>query len=167
MAFVAPCPLRSFSPVALTPARVSMCAAQIQKPEVCGAGMARVVAANEASVAALGCRAWPIWTCEASKFPWKCMPSSCSLSAAYTTLVRTAPLTLTLEFVARSFVLDDDDEVCFLLKGAVVVTDKATGKTMEVKAGDIAMFPKDMECTWDVSEAIEKHYDFGYVSDTA
>lgn len=72
MAFISPLLLRSTSPASLRPG-LSMCTAQLQKPEKCGAGMARVVAASEASVAALGCRAWPTWTCEASEFPWKCM----------------------------------------------------------------------------------------------
>lgn len=54
-----------------------------------------------------------------------------------------------------------DDELCLILEGDVVVTDKATGEQMRVKAGDIAFFPKGMSCEWNVSESIHKHFIFG------
>jgi uncharacterized cupin superfamily protein len=31
---------------------------------------------------------------------------------------------------------------------------------VEVQAGDLATFPAGMSCTWDVKEAISKHYNF-------
>lgn len=35
-----------------------------------GSAMARVVAADDHTLAALGCADWPTWSCEASRFPW-------------------------------------------------------------------------------------------------
>lgn len=31
---------------------------------------------------------------------------------------------------------------------------------VEFGAGDLVEFPKGMKCTWDVSEAVDKHYNF-------
>jgi uncharacterized protein len=42
----------------------------VQRPEDCGAGMRRVQAANEDTVAALGCRSWSKWSCEVKDQPW-------------------------------------------------------------------------------------------------
>jgi len=36
----------------------------------------------------------------------------------------------------------------------------AGGSPVEVQAGDLATFPAGMSCTWDVKEAISKHYNF-------
>jgi len=50
-----------------------------------------------------------------------------------------------------------------LLKGKVLVTPTgkwSSCKPTEVKAGDYAIFPDGMTCTWNVSDAIEKHYNF-------
>mmetsp|Transcript_16559 Transcript_16559/g.33883 ORF Transcript_16559/g.33883 Transcript_16559/m.33883 type:complete len:160 (+) Transcript_16559:198-677(+) len=55
----------------------------------------------------------------------------------------------------------DDDEICWVLQGDVIVTCKATGDTMRVQAGDVAFFPKGMSCTWNVSSPIRKHFCFG------
>ena len=49
------------------------------------------------------------------------------------------------------------------MKGAVLVTPTgkwASCKPTTVKAGDLVVFPDGMTCTWAVSEAIEKHYNF-------
>ena len=54
-------------------------------------------------------------------------------------------------------------ESAYVLKGKVLVTPtgKWSGcKPTEVKAGDYVIFPDGMTCTWDVTEAIEKHYNF-------
>jgi len=38
---------------------------------------------------------------------------------------------------------------------------RATGdEFMEIAAGDLVVFPKGMSCTWDVAEAVDKHYNF-------
>jgi len=31
---------------------------------------------------------------------------------------------------------------------------------VEIEAGDYVIFPAGMSCTWDVTEAIDKHYNF-------
>lgn len=47
-----------------------------------------------------------------------------------------------------------------MLSGRVVVTPEG-GEPVEIAAGDLATFPAGMSCTWDVKEAIRKHYKFG------
>jgi uncharacterized cupin superfamily protein len=52
----------------------------------------------------------------------------------------------------------DAVEICYILEGHVVVrTDQ--GET-EIKAGDLATFPKGLRCVWQVSSPIRKHYRF-------
>eukprot|EP00188_Purpureofilum_apyrenoidigerum_P001743 Plantae.Rhodophyta-Purpureofilum_apyrenoidigerum.ctg19902.p2 GENE.Plantae.Rhodophyta-Purpureofilum_apyrenoidigerum.ctg19902~~Plantae.Rhodophyta-Purpureofilum_apyrenoidigerum.ctg19902.p2 ORF type:complete len:124 (+),score=21.77 Plantae.Rhodophyta-Purpureofilum_apyrenoidigerum.ctg19902:194-565(+) len=82
--------------------------------------------ADEVTINKLGCRSWPTWGCEASKFPW-----------TY-----------------------DENEKCLLLKGEVTVTPDDGGEAVSFKAGDIVTFPEGMSCTWDVKEAVHKHYQF-------
>ena len=49
-------------------------------------------------------------------------------------------------------------ETCLLLEGKVTVSD---GKdSVSFGAGDMVIFPVDLECTWHISEAVKKHYDF-------
>ncbi|RAL43018.1 hypothetical protein DM860_009800 [Cuscuta australis] len=52
-------------------------------------------------------------------------------------------------------------ETCYLLKGKVKVYPTPTGcddKVVEIGAGDLVEFPEGLSCTWDVSEAVDKHY---------
>ncbi|CAI9755970.1 unnamed protein product [Fraxinus pennsylvanica] len=51
-------------------------------------------------------------------------------------------------------------ETCFLLKGKVKVYPDGSDEAVEFGAGDLVEFPKGMSCTWDVSEAVDKHYMF-------
>ncbi|XP_031099432.1 uncharacterized protein LOC116003669 [Ipomoea triloba] len=51
-------------------------------------------------------------------------------------------------------------ETCYLLKGKVKVYPDGTNEAVEIKAGDLVEFPKGMSCTWDVSEEVDKHYNF-------
>ena len=53
-----------------------------------------------------------------------------------------------------------DNESCYLLKGQVTVTPTDGRKPATFGAGDFVTFPKDMSCTWDVSEAVHKHFLF-------
>eukprot|EP01026_Neomeris_dumetosa_P004081 TRINITY_DN11091_c0_g1_i8.p2 TRINITY_DN11091_c0_g1~~TRINITY_DN11091_c0_g1_i8.p2 ORF type:complete len:145 (+),score=22.01 TRINITY_DN11091_c0_g1_i8:53-436(+) len=53
-----------------------------------------------------------------------------------------------------------DKETCYLLEGDVTVTPDG-GEPVDIKAGDMAVFPKGMSCTWDVKKPIRKHYKFG------
>jgi uncharacterized protein len=50
-------------------------------------------------------------------------------------------------------------ETCLILKGKVTVTDKK-GNSVSFGAGDFVVFPVDLECTWHVTEAVKKHYNF-------
>ncbi|XP_015881743.1 uncharacterized protein LOC107417641 [Ziziphus jujuba] len=51
-------------------------------------------------------------------------------------------------------------ETCFLLEGKVKVTPAGANESVEIGAGDLVEFPKGMSCTWDVSVAVDKHYNF-------
>ncbi|XP_043720103.1 uncharacterized protein LOC122667759 [Telopea speciosissima] len=56
----------------------------------------------------------------------------------------------------------DAKETCYLLKGKVKVHPDGHQDFVEFGAGDLVEFPKGMKCTWDVSEAVDKHYNFEY-----
>ncbi|KAG6479508.1 hypothetical protein ZIOFF_062974 [Zingiber officinale] len=50
---------------------------------------------------------------------------------------------------------------CHLPQGKVKVYPEGHGNEfVEIEAGDLVEFPKGMKCTWDVSVAIDKHYNF-------
>ncbi|XP_020252951.1 uncharacterized protein LOC109830183 [Asparagus officinalis] len=52
-------------------------------------------------------------------------------------------------------------EKCYLLEGKVKVYPQGHGNEyVEIGAGDFVEFPKGMNCTWDVSVAVDKHYMF-------
>ena len=53
----------------------------------------------------------------------------------------------------------DESEVCYLLKGKVVVKAK-DGQEVEFGAGDLVTFPKGLSCNWDIKEPVRKHYNF-------
>ncbi|HPF52104.1 MAG TPA: cupin domain-containing protein [Draconibacterium sp.] len=52
----------------------------------------------------------------------------------------------------------DQTELCYILEGEAVVTTEFEAYT--IKAGDFVMFPKGLECVWDIQSAIKKHYTF-------
>lgn len=54
----------------------------------------------------------------------------------------------------------DERETCFLLEGRVKVVPTG-GEAVELGAGDLVTFPKDMDCTWTITEPVRKHYTFG------
>jgi hypothetical protein len=81
--------------------------------------------ATEQELNRLGCKGWPIWTCEVSKFDWHY----------------------------------DEKETCYVLEGQVTVT--AKGQTVSFGPGDIVTFPQGLDCVWDVSAPVKKHYKFG------
>jgi len=54
----------------------------------------------------------------------------------------------------------DEQETCFILEGkAVVETD--SGEKVEFGKGDLVVFPKGLDCIWEIKEDIRKHYKFG------
>jgi uncharacterized cupin superfamily protein len=54
----------------------------------------------------------------------------------------------------------DEQEVCYLLEGDVVVTPDG-GAPVTIAAGDLVTFPAGMSCVWQVRQAVRKHYRFG------
>ncbi|HIJ52461.1 MAG TPA: cupin domain-containing protein [Planctomycetes bacterium] len=52
-----------------------------------------------------------------------------------------------------------EQETCLLLEGKVTVMDGTN--SVSFGAGDLVVFPEDLECTWNVQEAVKKHYKFG------
>jgi uncharacterized cupin superfamily protein len=53
----------------------------------------------------------------------------------------------------------DATETCYLLEGEVLVT-SVEGEQVEIRAGDLVVFPKDLSCTWKVITPVRKHYRF-------
>ena len=53
----------------------------------------------------------------------------------------------------------DQQEQCYFLEGDV--TCELEGSAIHFGKGDFVTFPKGLECTWDVKEAVRKHYKFG------
>lgn len=51
-------------------------------------------------------------------------------------------------------------EVCLILEGKVTVKDRGGDGAVSFGPGDIVIFPKDLKCTWQVTEAVKKHYNF-------
>ena len=54
----------------------------------------------------------------------------------------------------------DTDETCYLLEGRVEVT-TPDGEAVQFGAGDLVHFPAGLSCTWDISEAVKKHFKLG------
>ena len=54
----------------------------------------------------------------------------------------------------------DTPETCYLLEGEVVVTPDG-GEPVSFGKGDLVTFPAGMSCTWDIRQAVRKHYRFG------
>jgi len=52
-----------------------------------------------------------------------------------------------------------EKETCLLLEGEVAVSDGTDSVTFG--AGDMVVFPQDLECTWQVKKPVTKHYNFG------
>jgi len=53
----------------------------------------------------------------------------------------------------------DMEEVCYILEGQVVVTPEE-GEAVSLTQGELVTFPKGMNCHWDISSPIRKHYLF-------
>jgi len=53
----------------------------------------------------------------------------------------------------------DARETCYFLEGEVTVTPDG-GEPVLLQKGDLVTFPKGMSCTWDITRAVSKHYDF-------
>jgi uncharacterized cupin superfamily protein len=53
----------------------------------------------------------------------------------------------------------DEQETCYILAGKVTVT--AGKEKVSFGPGDMVVFPEGLDCVWDVSEPVRKHYKFG------
>lgn len=53
----------------------------------------------------------------------------------------------------------DENEECYFLEGDVLVV-TPSGEEMHIHAGDFVMFPKGLDCTWNITGAVRKHYRF-------
>ena len=51
-----------------------------------------------------------------------------------------------------------EKETCYLLEGEVEVT--TNWETVKFGKGDFVKFPKGLICSWKVSQAVKKHYQF-------
>lgn len=52
----------------------------------------------------------------------------------------------------------DETEICYFIEGKVKV--KSQFEEVEIKKGDLVIFPKGLSCQWDVIEPVKKHYSF-------
>ncbi|MBN1359076.1 MAG: cupin domain-containing protein [Sedimentisphaerales bacterium] len=52
-----------------------------------------------------------------------------------------------------------EKETCLILEGKVTVT--GGGQSVSFGPGDLVVFPQDLDCVWNVEEAVRKHYNFG------
>jgi len=53
----------------------------------------------------------------------------------------------------------DEPETCYVLEGQVTVT--AGDEQVSFGPGDMVVFPEGMDCVWDVTRPVKKHYKFG------
>jgi uncharacterized cupin superfamily protein len=55
----------------------------------------------------------------------------------------------------------DCTEESYFLEGRVIV-ECADGQKVEVKKGDLAVFPKGLACTWHIIEPMRKHFNLKF-----
>jgi len=53
----------------------------------------------------------------------------------------------------------EQQETCYILRGRFTVTPTG-GEPESFKRGDLIIFPAGMSCVWDITEDVEKHYNF-------
>ncbi len=53
-----------------------------------------------------------------------------------------------------------EQERCYLLHGEVVVTPD-NGQPVTLRKGDYVIFAAGLSCTWEIKQAVKKHYLFG------
>ena len=54
----------------------------------------------------------------------------------------------------------DEKETCYILDGEVTVTPEG-GEPVSFGVGDLVTFPEGMDCTWQITKDVRKHYKFG------
>lgn len=53
----------------------------------------------------------------------------------------------------------DEPETCYFLEGEATV--KTSEGEVTIRKGDLVAFPQGLSCTWQVKQAVRKHYRFG------
>ncbi|MEV7085100.1 cupin domain-containing protein [Streptomyces sp. NPDC093085] len=51
-----------------------------------------------------------------------------------------------------------DTETCYIISGRATLTDDASGRTVEISAGDFLVLPPGWSGRWDVTETLRKAY---------
>ena len=54
----------------------------------------------------------------------------------------------------------DDKEICLIIEGQAKISTQ-NGDIYEIKAGDLVEFPAGLNCEWEVTKSIKKHYRLG------
>lgn len=54
----------------------------------------------------------------------------------------------------------DEVETCYFLEGEVTVTPEG-GLPVTMGKGDLVTFAPGLACTWEITQAVKKHYSFG------
>jgi len=53
----------------------------------------------------------------------------------------------------------DQKETCYVLEGQVTI--EAGDERVSFGPGDMVVFPEGLDCVWDVTQPVRKHYKFG------
>ncbi len=53
-----------------------------------------------------------------------------------------------------------ESETCYVVRGRFTVTPDG-GEPHAFSRGDLITFPAGLSCTWEITEAVEKHFTFG------
>ena len=53
----------------------------------------------------------------------------------------------------------DSAETCYFLEGDVIVTPNG-GEPVQMGKGDMVTFPVGLSCSWEIRQAVRKHYRF-------
>ena len=54
----------------------------------------------------------------------------------------------------------NDKEICLIIEGQATIRTKK-GDIYFIKAGDLVEFPASLDCEWEVTKSIKKHYRLG------
>ena len=54
----------------------------------------------------------------------------------------------------------DEKETCYILEGRVKV-EPENGEPVQFGKGDLVTFPKGLNCVWEITSPVRKHYKFG------
>ncbi|WP_405029490.1 cupin domain-containing protein [Methylobacillus flagellatus] len=54
-----------------------------------------------------------------------------------------------------------EQEIAYILEGEVTITPDGGGEPVNFGKGDLVTFPAGLSCTWNVKQALRKHYQLG------